>query len=361
MIDACERGLEEPVVGIRTSRGAVGGLFPLEPTGLSFAAARAARDAFAASLDAGQRAAGVFPFDSPHWRRWCNIHRFLMRHGLLLDELDATPRARALDLVATALSATGLAESRGVMQINETIQEVSERFDEAGYPEFGEWMYWISLMGEASETEPWGWQLDGHHLNINCMMVGDHVVATPFFLGSEPLVAETGTYAGVRVLEREETLALELIGALDEAQRARAVVSASMPPGLFTGAFSDNVVLDYAGISFGELTTPQQGLLLALIAVYVGRLADDIAAVKMEEVRRHLSSTHFAWMGGTSASDVFYYRVHSPVILLEFDHEPGVVFEGAAPMKTHVHTMMRTPNGNDYGTDYLRQHRAHHH
>ncbi len=45
----------------------------------------------------------------------------------------------------------------------------------------------------------------------------------------------------------------------------------------------------------------------------------------MDEVEAHLDETYLAWMGSTGDGP-FYYRVHSPVILIEFDHHPGVVF-----------------------------------
>ncbi len=35
-------------------------------------------------------------------------------------------------------------------------------------------------------NEPWGWQLDGHHLNLHCFVLGDQMVMTPAFLGTEP-------------------------------------------------------------------------------------------------------------------------------------------------------------------------------
>ena len=44
------------------------------------------------------------------------------------------------------------------------------------------------------------------------------------------------------------------------------------------------------------------------------------AAVRMEEVRAHLDATRFAWIGDIDENAVFYYRIHSPVILIEFDH-----------------------------------------
>jgi hypothetical protein len=61
---------------------------------------------------------------------------------------------------------------------------------------------------------------------------------------------------------------------------------------------------------------------------------------------------------------VFYYRIHSPVILIEFDHQLPV---GTAklnpenkPTRDHIHVVIRTPNGNDYGKDLLRQHLEQH-
>jgi hypothetical protein len=41
-------------------------------------------------------------------------------------------------------------------------------------------------MGTPSATEPWGWQLDGHHAIVNYFVLGDQVVMTPHFFGSEP-------------------------------------------------------------------------------------------------------------------------------------------------------------------------------
>ena len=95
---------------------------------------------------------------------------------------------------------------------------------------------------------------------------------------------------------------------------------------------------------------------------YVGTMNDGHAAVKMDEVKRHLDRTFLAWIGGTSEDSVFYYRIHSPVILIEFDHERRVApFRSNKPTKDHIHAVMRTPNGNDYGKDLLRQHIEQHH
>ena len=64
---------------------------------------------------------------------------------------------------------------------------------------------------------------------------------------------------------------------------------------------------------------------------------------------------------GEKMEDPFYYRIHSPVILIEFDHQtPVAIWDRSkprpGPVKTHIHTVVRTPNGNDYGKDLLREH-----
>ena len=82
------------------------------------------------------------------------------------------------------------------------------------------------------------------------------------------------------------------------------------------------------------------------------------AKIKMDDVMAHLDNTWFAWVGKTDKDAVFYYRIHSPVVLIEFDHQGpvGIQGQGRDATRNHIHTMVRTPNGNDYGKNLLRQH-----
>jgi len=48
-------------------------------------------------------------------------------------------------------------------------------------------------------------------------------------------------------------------------------------------------------------------------------------------------------------------------VMIEFDHHSGVYLTNERPEKFHVHTLVRTPNGNDYGVDLLRMHYEHAH
>jgi hypothetical protein len=100
----------------------------------------------------------------------------------------------------------------------------------------------------------------------------------------------------------------------------------------------------------------QRRLLTDVAASYVGWASDAHADVKMTEVLAHLDETWFSWYGGYDDVEPFYYRVHSPVVLIEFDHHPGVVLDNETPTRHHVHTVVRTPNGGDYGADLLAQH-----
>ena len=152
--------------------------------------------------------------ESDAWRTWSNISPFLVRHGLHLDALSEEQRELALGLLRASLSAAGYQTARDVMRLNHTIAELT-----GGWDELGEWMYWISLFGTPSETEPWGWQIDGHHLIVNCLVLGDQIVMTPLFMGSEPVVAESGTFAGTSVFEDEEERGYALMQALTPEQQ----------------------------------------------------------------------------------------------------------------------------------------------
>jgi Protein of unknown function (DUF3500) len=351
--EAERRGLAEPFKGITTDGNVVQGLFPIKPTGVSTAPARQAAEKFLASLTAEQRAKVLFPIDDAEWRKWMNQH-FYQRKGVSFQEMTAPQREAAFGLMSASLSAKGVRLTRDIMRLNETLAELT------GDHEFlGEWLYFITIMGKPSAVEPWGWQLDGHHAIINYFVLGDQVVMTPHFAGSEPVIAASGKYKGTAILQEEQEQGLRLIQALSDTQRKKAILSFSKTGNNnLTEAFKDNVVLDYAGIRASELSARHQQQIIELAALYIGNMDNGHAKVKMDEVKRYLDSTYYTWIGGTDADSVFYYRIHSPVVLIEFDHQRPANLRGtgAQPTRQHIHTIIRTPNGNDYGKDLLRQH-----
>jgi hypothetical protein len=349
-------GLGKPYKGITANGEIVPGLFPIQSTGVSTDHVRQAAERFLSSLTAGQRARVLFPIDADEWRKWMNQH-FYVREGVSLQEMTPAQRDAAFGLLRAALSARGMQLTRDIMRLNETLAEMT-----GDHQFLGEWLYYFTIMGTPSKSEPWGFQLDGHHAIVNYFVLGDQVVMTPHFAGSEPVRATSGKYAGTVVLQEEQNRGLAMAQGLSESQRRQAVIQVSKTGNNnLTEAFKDNVVLDYAGLPATQLAAGQKRQLLDLAALYVGNMDDGHARVKMQEVEKHLDATRFAWIGGTEPASVFYYRIHSPVVLIEFDHQrPANLRDRAAdpqqPAREHIHVVVRTPNGNDYGKDLLRQH-----
>jgi len=359
--DAETKGLAEPFKGITTNGQITPGLFAIHSTGVSTEPVRKAADGFLATLTVEQRTKTTFGIEDDEWRKWMNQH-FYVRQGVSFKEMTDAQRELAFALMRASLSAKGLKQTRDIMRLNYTLGELNNN----DFEQYGEWLYNITVMGTPSSKEPWGWQLDGHHAIINYFVLGDQVVMTPFFAGSEPVVAPSGKYKGTSVLQDEQNNGLAMINALTDDQRKKAILQISKTGNNnLTEAFKDNVVLDYAGVRAADLSTSHRKRLLDLIALYVDNMDDGHARVKMDEVRRHLENTWFAWIGGTDPTSVFYYRVHSPVILIEFDHQlPAnlrhLAKDPRAPNHEHIHVVVRTPNGNDYGKDLLRQHYQQH-
>lgn len=346
-------GLSSPFLGITTAGAIEANLFEIRSTGVSTEPVRRAAVAFRASLSALQQSKALFSVDDDEWRKWMNQH-FYIRQGVSFGEMTTAQRHAAMGLLQAGLSAKGLRQTQDIMRLNTTLGELTKN-----PAEYGEGLYYITMMGEPSSTEPWGWQLEGHHLIINYFVLGDQVVMTPTFMGSEPRTANAGIHAGTTVLNAEESKGLAMINALNSKQQRQAILATPKSrANNLAEAWRDNLIVEYAGISATAMTPAQRDRLLKLIGEHVGNMRDGHAKVKMTEVRRHLRSTYFAWVGDTAKDSVFYYRIQSPVILIEFDHQGPIALPGdkQVPTRNHVHSLVRTPNGNDYGKSLLKQH-----
>jgi hypothetical protein len=358
-----------PFVGITTDGRLRPGLFSIADEGVDIARICAAADDLLDALAPTERDALLQPIDSPLWRIWTNAFPVWSPHGLLLEDLSGERRDAVLGLVSTCLSDRGFADVRACMRLNAALGEIVQDYPDT----LTEWLYRFTLFGTPGADEPWGWQLAGHHIDLHCFVLGRQLVLTPMFLGAEPRIADRGRYEGIRAFDAELERGLDLVGALDEGQAQRAtlcgsMLSADLPPHLNhpsegrmrTVAGGDNLVLDYEGLSAADMTDPQRDLLRALVEVYLGRLPEAAHAARTAEVERHLGETYFAWVGSTASDAPFYYKVHSPVLTIELDCHRGIFIANDEPEPFHVHTVVRTPNGNDYGRDLLRQHYERH-
>src|SRR6187551_404213 len=299
-----QKGLAEPFKGITTDGNVLPGLFKIQSTGVSTEPVRKAADALLASLTPDQRKAAKFPVDDPEWRKWMNQH-FYVRQGVSFLEMSAAQRELGFALLKSALSARGLKQTRDIMRLNETLGELNGN----DFQQYGEFRYHITVMGTPSASEPWGWQLDGHHAIINYFVLGDQVVMTPFFAGSEPVIAPSGKYKGTAVLQDEQNRGLAFVNSLDADQRAKAILSTDKTRNNnLTEAWKDNAVVPSAGVLAAQLSDAQRRALVDLIALYVGNMDDGHAKVEMADVQKHIASTSFAWIGKTDQNAVFYYR-----------------------------------------------------
>ncbi|HYF18913.1 MAG TPA: DUF3500 domain-containing protein [Ramlibacter sp.] len=339
-------------------------LFTLQEEGAPVMAAMSAARRLLQACTPEQRPLLRHPLGAREWRAWMNPEIYVRRHGLRLDEAGAVLREAVLALLRASLSPAGYERVRNLMRINHFLGELVRA------PRvMNEYSYNLSLFGEPSAHEPWGFQFFGHHIGLNVLFRGGQMVATPAFFGAEPHAIDEGPFAGVREFADEERLALELMRALPAPLRQQAQLHAdkrdpALPPGrvafaddlMLAGAFQDNRVITPEGSCAARFEAVLRQRLGDLVAAYLAYLPAGPRAARLADFDRHLDQTHFCWIGGCDDEDPFYYRIQSPVLLIEFDHHAGVFLGNSTPQRFHVHTVVRTPNGNDYGMAVVKRH-----
>lgn len=371
------------VVGVTTDGTVVDDLYAIHSTDVSTDALVKAAQTFLDGLSSAERKSCTFDIDADEWTAWSNVDGY-DRKGVRMGDLTEKQRNLGYALLGKALSADGLTQTRGIMKLNAFLGDSNG----GNQKTLTEGHYFFTFMGTPSTSQPWGFQYEGHHVAINYFVLGDQVVMTPTFMGSEPT---TGTYKGEKItlFKPETTAGLTMIRSLTKAQLAKAVSTQSNGnEDMKAGAGQDNLKLAYEGLKCSELTSAQRQKLLALAKVYIGYINEGHAEVKMTEVEKHLDDTYFYWMGETEDDSAFYYRIHSPVVLIEYDAQAPLFYKGdsssspsasassgsnqggpgggmgmggGTPSQEHIHTIVRTPNGGDYGIDLLKLHLAHDH
>src|ERR1700733_10414612 len=359
-----EKLLSTPFKGVTTDGSIVPGLFALKPEAAPTREILGAARALIALLNPEQKKKVCLPLDSRERQLWQNSIVRYEDFGLRLDEVPGDLKDAAMAVVKASLSAAGYQKTRNLMKLNAFLGEL------VGAPRLlGEWCYQLHVFGEPSTTRPWGWQLSGHHLVITCFILGEQMTLTPTFMGAEPRYVDEGKYAGIVAFEDEERLGLQFARNLSAEQKWKpifsdTIVAGRLPPGRhqgddgmsFGGRYKANAIIPCEGIRGADLVPQQRQALLDLTKCYLFTLPAGPFAARMDDVERYLAETYFCWAGGMGEESAFYYRIQSPVVMIEFDHHKGVVLNNPEPEKFHVHTIVRTPNGNDYGMDLLHLH-----
>lgn len=333
------------------------GLFkpsPGESRDVTEAASRAAVHLLATATERERRSL-QHSMNSRVWRGWMNPELYLMRYGVRLEDTSDAVRDATFALMRATLSDAGYHEARRIMKINGYLGDL---VDATGV--LNEHSYNVNLFGVPGDAD-WGWQIYGHHLALNCVFIGGQVAIGPVFRGSEPTHLP-GEPAGSALFARAEQLALQLLGSLDPDQRALAVLyqhkrDPAMPAGRIAvgdelniaGAFQDNRVIPREGIILGQLTDAQQELAVSVFEEMIAYEPESARRPRALRFRSELARTSFCWIGGDGPDDPFYFRMQGPTALVELDHHAGVFLGNEEPMRFHTHTVVRAPNGNDYG------------
>ena len=276
------------------------------------------------------------------------------REGVNFGEMTPEQRVLAHRLIQSPLSSQGYLKVTGIMKLDDVLKAI-QRLARPGRPSmFGHDLYWVGVFGDPKADKAWGWQLDGHHLALNFTIVGNEVSVTPAFLGADPAEVRTGEYSGWRILAKEDDRGRALFNSLNEPQRTKAILGVEAPRDVITGPGRSDLLKKVHGLPASEMTAKQRALLMAVLNEYAHNLDHGLAHAQLVRIRAAgLDKLHFAW-AGTEPDKPYYYRIHGPTVLIEFDNSfpPG---GGESGPINHIHTVWRDTE-NDYGEDLLQKH-----
>ncbi|KAM0564112.1 hypothetical protein ACHAPJ_000321 [Fusarium lateritium] len=349
--------LTEPYKGISNDGNIRGDLYQLEDDGVPIENIVKTANLAISKMTPEQKTLSHYHIDSPEWRTWSNPEFLLSSKGIRLDEIHQDLREAAMGILEASLSPEGYEKAVAAMRINGFLGDLIQ------VPTImNEFSYNFVIFGKPSVEHAWGFSFYGHHLCLNAFFYKRQMILSPWFTGAEPNIIDGGQFNGTRIMEREESLGLQLMQSLpgeiqSHAQIYQQMKDPAMPRGRWNhddqrhlcGAYRDNRVVPYEGVLVSELSEEQQDLVTQIVSEYLLYLPEQSRRRRLSHIRSWYRETYFCWIGGFNDDDPFYYRLQSPVILIEFDHHSGVFLTNKDPQRFHIHTLLRMPNGGDYG------------
>jgi len=306
-------------------------------------------NAFLGSLSDEVKAKTIFALDADE--RYSFNFVPLIRKGPTFHNFNEIQKTAALELLKASLSEDGYKKSQEIMFLEKILfemEEVKSRYTD-GSLRRDPLNYHFSIFGTPSPENFWGWRFEGHHLSLNFTSAdGKLISATPSFMGTNPGEVIQGEHKGKEVLRLETQYGLELINALSEKQQSKAIFSDTAPKEIISG--NQRKVQDIAqkGIAFAELTDKQKKLFSQLLEVYIGKYIFEFSeSFRAKIVAAGYDKLHFAWAGAKQKGLAHYYRIHGPMLLIEYDNIQNNA--------NHVHTVIRDLE-NDFAEDLLAKH-----
>jgi Protein of unknown function (DUF3500) len=258
-----------------------------------------------------------------------------------MGDLTKPQREAALAVLAAALSPQGYEKVLQIVEAEEALRTSS------GQTMFGRDEYFVSLLGQPSTTEPWMIQFGGHHLGLNITLAGERGTLAPSHTGAQPAIYEIEGKT-VRPLGRETDKSFALLSSLNDAQRKQAILGFQMRD-LVLGPGRDGQTIQPEGIKGSALTEKQRQMLLDLASEWTGILHEAAAAAKMDEMKKNIAETWFAWSGPTEKGSAAYFRIQGPTVIIEYAPQ-----RLGGDATKHIHTIYRDPT-NDYGVKWWKR------
>lgn len=297
--------------------------------------------AFVDLLTPEQRRQALFSFDASQRYDWHYVPR--SRPGLPYKSMTAPQRAAADGLLRAVLSDEGYERVQGVRTILENIlrgDSTSGFRDQDNYA--------FALFGTPGQ-HPWGFRFEGHHLSLNFTLPApDKASATPAFWGANPAEVRRGPNTGFRLLGKTTDAAFALVRSLDAAQRGEAMFADRSLGDIVAGPGRGDELKTARGAAFARMQATQRNQALAVIEGMMAPLASEFRAQQLQRLREAgLDALRFAWAGTTQDKGAYYFRLHGPITLVEFDNTQDDA--------NHIHSVWRDLQG-DWGADALGLH-----
>lgn len=295
----------------------------------------------------------LFDFETAERQRWHYVPREMFdRKGVCLKDMNEKQQKTALGLLASGLSKKGYKKAKAIMELETILGEIERSIgDDHLIRDPG--LYYFSVFGDPTNVKPWSWRAEGHHVSLHFTVVHRDLVSNyPFFLGANPAAVHHGTQKGLRILSAEEDLARQLLSSLNREQKGKAIISTVAPDDILSRAAPKVEFEAVEGLAAESMTSRQREMLLNLLLVYIDRLPEELAVNENKKLK-DFTHIHFAWAGADEPGRGHYYRLHGPLLFIEYDNTQNNA--------NHIHTVWRHLE-DDFGMDLLNLHykRGHH-
>jgi Protein of unknown function (DUF3500) len=295
----------------------------------------AAAKAFLSSLTPKLKMQAQLSFTDSFRLKWSNLpNGQVSRKGAWLKDLNADQRQKIHTLLRTVLSQQGYQKILFIMQYDEATHQ---RLSAAKSPiaeRYGDENYWISVFGEPTEGAVWAFKFEGHHISLNMTFSIKGITCTPMFTGVNPALMTEGAYAGRYIMYEEDAFGKALFNSLTPILKKKATLSAHpQDADVMVQKGNEAFLTQKQGVSYNEMNKAQKAMVEGIIQAWVGNLTPSVAAAKMVKIRAHLKDMYFTWMGTDDVSQLHYYRLQSPVCVIEFTNRDQGIY--------HYHTLWR--------------------